>query len=247
MVVIVLMFWAVTRRIKLIPSRLQNLLEFMIEYMYDFCEDVAGKEYGRKFFPIVMTILLYILVNAWMSLIPGYGSIVAYIGGGHEAHAVHLLRGANTDINLPLALALISFVFVEYHGIRALGRSYFKKFFNVGPLFGGLKKLFSGKMRPGCGGVFMGLIAIFVGVLEGLSELVRVLSFTFRLFGNMTGGEILILMMFFLAPWVLALPFYGFEMLVGVVQAIVFAGLTLVFATTAVTPHELEETGEGAH
>ena len=77
--------------------------------------------------------------------------------------------------------------------------------------------------------------------METLSELIRIVSFTFRLFGNMTGGEILILMMMFLVPWVLALPFYGLELLVGLVQAIVFAGLTLVFATVAVTHHGGEE------
>jgi F-type H+-transporting ATPase subunit a len=74
-----------------------------------------------------------------------------------------------------------------------------------------------------------------------MSEVVRIVSFTFRLFGNMTGGEILILMMMFLVPWVLALPFYGLELLVGVVQAVVFGGLTLVFATVAVLPHEEED------
>ncbi len=238
MLVLVGLAYAVTHRIRIIPSRLQSLLEFAIEWMLNLCVDVAGEKNGRRFFPVVTTIFLFVLMNAWMSLIPGYGSILVHTAGGHEAH---LLRGANTDINLPLALALISFVFVEYHGIRALGGHYLKKFLDFGKFFASIGQLFRGKIKAGLGGIFYGAINIFVGVLEFVSEISRVISFTFRLFGNMTGGEILILMMMFLIPWVLALPFYGLELLVGLIQAIVFAGLTLVFATVAITPHGGEE------
>lgn len=231
--------YAVTHRIRLIPSRLQSLLEFALEWMLNLCQEVAGEKYGRKFFPVVTTIFLFVIMNAWLSLVPGFGSI--YVPGAH-GEPVHLLRGANTDINLPLALALVSFVFVEYYGIRALGGlQYLKKFANVGPFFRGMGQLFKGRFKAGFGGIFRGFIDIFVSVLEALSEIVRIVSFTFRLFGNMTGGEILILMMLFLAPWVLAIPFYGLELLVGFVQALIFGGLTLVFATIAVTPHGGEE------
>jgi len=237
-IVLVIFAWAVTHRIKLIPSRLQSLIEFTLEWMLNLCKDVAGEKNGRRFFPIVTTIFLFVLMNAWLSLVPGFGSIIVT---GTEGESVHLLRGANTDINMPLALAIISFIFVEYLGIRAHGGlGYMKKFINVGRFSRGVGQLFKGKPRAGFGGLFNGAIDIFVGALEGLSEIVRVLSFTFRLFGNMTGGEILILMMIFLAPWILAIPFYGLELLVGLVQAIIFGGLTLVFATVAVAPHEDE-------
>jgi len=288
MVVLVGLSWAVTRRIKLIPSRLQTLIEFAIEWMYNFCVEVAGEENGRRFFPIVTTIFLFVLINAWMNLIPGYGTIlytaeaeqhheetvIVEEATGHdeadhhedtvatgetedshsdtaadngekdtheEAHSVHLLRGANTDINFPLALAVVAFVFIWYHGTRALGLRYFKKFLNVGQFFGGFGKLFTGKVKAGFAGIGMGFIDIFVSVLEFLSEFIRVVSFTFRLFGNMLGGEILILMMMFLVPWFLAIPFYGLELFVGLIQAVVFAGLTLVFASTATIPHGGEE------
>ena len=232
-IVLVVLAWAVTHRIKLIPSRLQNLIELALEWMLNLCQDVAGEKNGRRFFPIVTTIFLFVIMNAWLSLVPGFGSIT--VG------EVHLLRGANTDINMPLALAIISFIFVEYLGIRAHGGlGYMKKFIRVGQFSRGVGQLFRGKLRAGFVGLFNGAIDIFVGALEGLSEIVRVLSFTFRLFGNMTGGEILILMMIFLAPWILAIPFYGLELLVGLVQAIIFGGLTLVFATVAVAPHEEE-------
>ena len=91
------------------------------------------------------------------------------------------------------------------------------------------------------GSLFNGAIDIFIGLLEALSEVVRIVSFTFRLFGNMTGGEILLLMMVFLAPFLLAIPFYGLELLVGFIQALIFAGLTLVFATIAITPSHSDE------
>lgn len=237
-IVLALIFWSVTRKIKLIPSRMQALLESALEWMLNFCIEVAGDKNGRRFFPLVTTIFLFVLMNAWMNLIPGYGSIL--VQTGHE-HSVHLLRGANTDINLPLALALISFVFVIYQGVRSLGVSFFKVWFNFGRFFRGHKKLFTGKAKAGFGDIGMGAIDIFVGLLEFVSYIFRNISFTFRLFGNMTGGEALLLMMIFLIPWVLAIPFYGLELLVGTIQALVFAGLTLVFATVAITPHESEE------
>jgi len=237
-IVLIGIAYAVTRRIKLIPSRLQSLVESAIEWMLNLCVDVAGEKNGRRFFPLVTTIFLFVLMNAWMNLIPGYGSILVHTHG----HEVHLLRGANTDINTPLAIALIAFIFIESNGIRALGGlRYFRKFFNVGRFFNGVGQLFRGKLRAGFAGIGMGGIDIFSGALEGMSEIFRIVSFTFRLFGNMTGGEILILMMMFLVPWVVAIPFYGLELLIGLVQAIIFAGLTLVFATVAVTPHEGNE------
>ena len=237
-VVLALISWAVTRKIKIIPSRMQALLESALEWMLNFCIEVAGEKNGRRFFPLVTTIFLFVLMNAWMNLIPGYGSITVDIGHGHTAH---LLRGANTDINFPLALAIISFIFVIYHGMKALGPGFLKVWFNFGRFFRGHKKLFTGNVKAGFGDIGMGAIDIFVGFLELLSYIFRIVSFTFRLFGNMTGGEVLILVMIFLIPWVLAIPFYGLELLVGTIQALVFAGLTLVFATVATTPHEGEE------
>ena len=218
--------YAITRRMKLVPSRWQIILEFVIIWLLNFCQSVAGEQNGRRFFPIVATIFLFVLANAWLSLLPGFGS--------------HFLRGANTDINLPLALALVSFVFVEYFGLKSHGLRYLRKFFNIGQFLNGIGQLFKGRFKAGFSELFAGLINIFVGLLEGLSEIVRIVSFTARLFGNMTASEILLLIVAFLVPWVLALPFYGLELLVGLVQALIFGGLTLVFVTVAVAPHEAE-------
>ena len=237
-IILVGIFYAATRRVKLVPTRLQIMLESALGWLLNLCQEVAGEQNGRRFFPVVATIFLFVITNAWLSLLPGFGSILIT---NAEGETVHLLRGANTDINLPLALALISFIFVEYWGIRSLGgRRYLRKFVNVGQFFRSMGQLVRGRLRAGLIGMFNGVIDIFVGALEALSELARLISFTFRLFGNMTAGEILLLIVAFLVPWVLVLPFYGLELLVGFVQALIFSGLTLVFATIAVTHHEAE-------
>ena len=239
MVVLICLSYIITRRMKIVPGRLQSAFESLLGWLYDLCRRVAGEENGRRFFPIVTTIFLFVAFNAWLSLIPGFGSI--FITNAEGEH-VHLLRGANTDINMPLALALISFVFVEYFGLKSLGPRYLGKFLNVGQFFGSVKHIVNGRLKAGLGGLFTGFIHIFVGLLEALSEMVRIVSFTFRLFGNMTAGEILLLIAAFLIPWVFALPFYGLELLVGFVQALIFGGLTLVFLALAVAHHGEEST-----
>ena len=136
-----------------------------------------------------------------------------------------LFRSVMTDVTAPLAIAIYSFIFVEFWGLSALGFGYLGKFFNFGRLLRG---------NP------MGLIDVFVGILEFISELSRMVSFTFRLFGNIFAGEVVLIMVVFLVPFVLVVPFYGLELLVGLIQAFVFAMLTLVFAGMAVAGH-----GEG--
>ena len=237
--ILVLIALFVTRRSKLIPGRLQGAVEAIIEWMYNFCKDVAGPENGRRFFPFVTTIFLFVLLNALLNLIPGFGSITFTNAEG----TFPLLRGANTDINTALGIALLAFIFIEFWGFKNNKFGYLKKFFNFSRGLKGWGQLFTGKFKSSIGNIMMGAIDTFVGFLEFFSELIRIVSFTFRLFGNMTGGEILILILFFLLGFA-GLGFiqlgYVFEMLVGVVQALIFSGLTLVFATMAAEKHEGE-------
>ena len=130
----------------------------------------------------------------------------------------HLLRSAATDINLPIALAMIGFLFAEVWGFKIHRLGYLREFFR-GP-------------NP---------IQTFVGLLELLSHFIRLISFTFRLFGNMLAGEIILFMMTFLLVFLAPIAFYGLEILVGGVQALIFMGLTLVFTVMAVAPHEGHE------
>jgi F-type H+-transporting ATPase subunit a len=257
-VVLGLLFYFGTRRMRLVPTGLQNLCEVIVETLLNFFISVAGEASGRRFLPIIATIFLYVITNAWMGLLPiynvfGWGedgttttllnSIAGSVFPDYDGFIVStaILRPANTDINVPLMLALVSFLSVEYWGITAIGaRNYAGKFFRYGQFIGALGQLVRGKVKTAVAGLFYGFIDIFVGGLELLSEFVRIISFTFRLFGNMTAGEVLLLMMAFLVPWLVAVPFYGLETLLGAIQALIFAGLTLVFATLAVTPHEHE-------
>ena len=303
-VVVVAISYVATRNMKVVPGRLQTMIEAGVEGLLGFVESIAGKEHGRRFFPIVATIFIFVIANAYMGLLPfmGHaihgteesyavagvsgvvssvevlegdevdeGDIICRLDGGAEIEApmrgeiAHLnvvqgqeigsastvasiernfpfLRAANTDINMPLALAIISFACVEFWGVTAVGVShYFRKFFNFGQLLQGVNYLLRGRIGSGLGALFNGVINAFVGILELLSEFIRIISFTFRLFGNMTAGEILLATIVSLIPLVAILPFYGLELLVGFVQALIFAGLTLVFATMAVTPHDAEE------
>jgi F-type H+-transporting ATPase subunit a len=238
---LVVFSYVITRRMKLVPGRLQVLFEFLVGWLHDLCTSVAGEENGRRFFPVVATIFLFVAFNAWLALlIPGFGSITIHTAEGEA----HLLKAANTDINMPLALALVSFGFYWYFGFKALGIKFAKTFVNFDELKKGFRQLFKGKLMDGLMGIVTGAMTLFAGALEFLSVCIRVISLTFRLFGNMTAGEILVFVMLFLISMlsVLVLPLYGLELLIGFIQAIIFGGLTLIFLTVAVQPH-----GEEAH
>ena len=150
------------------------------------------------------------------------GEVERTTDGSFSGILAPYFRSLNTDINAPLAIAIFSFIFVEFWGLQSLGPGYLGKFFAFGAIL---------KKGP------MGLIDVFVGILELVSEFSRIVSFTFRLFGNIFAGEVLLLMMTFLVPFVLTDVFYGLELFVGLIQAFVFAMLTTVFAVTAVSHH----------
>ena len=233
--VLVVLSIVLTRKMTLIPGKRQALAESIVEGLLNFVESIAGKKQARMLFSGVATIFIYVISNAYLALFPFFGTI----GLHHEHEFLAIFRAANTDVNVPLSIALMSFFFVESWGMRAVGAShYISGFINVRQLVQGLKEIFTGKIKTGPMNFIFGFINLFVGVLEIFSHLTRMLSFTFRLFGNMTAGEILILVSSFLIPLVFSIPFYGLELLIGMIQALIFSGLTLVFGTIAVTPHE---------
>lgn len=237
MVVLVLLSIFLTRKMRLIPSRRQAMGEVIVEGLLNFVESVAGKKHARMLFHGVATIFIYVISNAYLALLPFFGTI----GIHHDHEFVAIFRAANTDINVPLSIALMSFFFVESWGMRAVGTfRYLGEFINLRQFLQGLKELFTGKIKTAPMNIVFGFINMFVGVLEIFSHLTRMLSFTFRLFGNMTAGEILILVSCFLIPLIFTIPFYSLELLIGLIQALIFSGLTLVFGTIAVSPHEEE-------
>jgi F-type H+-transporting ATPase subunit a len=235
-VLIIILSYLAFRRPKLVPSGIQALMETVFGALLNFCTGVAGDKNGRRFFPVMATIVIFVVINAWLNLLPIFGSALYII---EEGKKMPLLRGANTDLNVTLALAIFSFFAVEYYGIKDLGLfHYLKKFVRLGQLKHGLSLLFAGKVKSAFGALFFGILDAFVGFLETISEFIRLISFSFRLFGNMIAGEILLLILAFLVPLTLASPFYLFELLIGLLQAFVFGYLTLIFINLAVTSHE---------
>lgn len=211
---------------KLVPKGLQNFVEFFIEGLFNFFNSVTNdRAQTRAFFPIVATIFIFVLTSNWMGILPGVGSIGFYEKhhGVEEALVfVPYFRSGFADVNMTLALALISVIVTQCYGIWHLGFFQYAGKFIVNPL-----------RDP---------IGSFVGVLELVSEFAKVVSFSFRLFGNIFAGEILLMVISFLAPFLAPIPFYGLEIFVGLVQALVFSLLTLVFMKMAVTSHH-----EAAH
>jgi F-type H+-transporting ATPase subunit a len=272
-IILVVAAWALTRKMKDVPGRGQGALEMIIEGFYNLVEGAAGRKWARKFFPIVMTIFLFVIVSNWIGLTPLFGSWGALHHADHgqevrwlnDAHTIGLwqraedghaeaeegsshggeteyyamapfFRAATTDLNVTLALALVSVVLTQYFGLQALGIGYFGKFLPVG----GIIKAFT-KKGVGCvgriGALGMAFIDMFIGVVESISEIGKVVSFSFRLFGNIFAGEVLLGVMAFLIPYLVSLPFYGLEIFVGFVQAMVFMMLTVAFFVVAITSH----------
>lgn len=212
-----------TRKMKIVPGGLQNLLEAITEGFYGFIEGVAGDK-TRQLFPLIATFFFFILLSNWLGLLPGFGSVGVFEEHhGHEV-LVPFFRSANADLNTTIALALISVVATQYFGFKAQGFKYLSKFFT-----------FKGQA------IYERPINAFVGILELLSEIIHILSFSFRLFGNVFAGEVLLIVMAFLAAFLASLPFMGLELFVGLVQALIFAMLTLVFTLMAMTSHDEHE------
>lgn len=205
------------RHLSLVPGRLQTLAEMLFGGIYDYvAETLESQEMARRFFPLLMTIFLFVFTANAIALLPGVGSIGIY----HDWELVGLLRSVNTDLNIPLALALISFFVIEITGIVTLG------FFKYG------SKFIANPIRSP--------LAFAVGLVELIGELVRVVSLSFRLFGNILAGKILILVAFFFVPYFLPVPLMAFELFVGFLQAAIFSLLTLFFIKLAITDHSAE-------
>ncbi len=210
-----------TKNLKEVPKGIQNLLEVAIEAIFNVVDEVTeNRKQTYQFFPLVATIFIFIIVSNWMGLIPGVGSVGFFQAAEsmhNKEHAVFvpLIRSANSDLNTTLALAIISVLATQICGIAALGvLKYGKKFINLS--------------SP---------VSLFVGMLELISETAKIISFSFRLFGNIFAGEVLLVVIMTLVPFVLPIPFFALELFVGFIQALVFAMLTLVFLKMSTQAH----------
>lgn len=211
MVVLLTLAFVGGRKAALIPGKVQNFFEMVFEFALGYMENVLGsRARAVAFFPLIATIFLFIALSNLFDFVPFFGSVGIY-NDHHEF--LPLFRPVNADLNMTLALAIISVIAIEIIGIMALGFvRYFSRFFN-----------------------FTSPVNFVVGLIEFVSELSRFVSFSFRLFGNIFAGEVLIAVVVLFVPYILPTPLMLFETFVGIVQAAVFAMLTLFFIKLAIT------------
>ncbi len=229
-VILVVLFFLGTRNQKLIPSGIQNLLEWAVELLLGLVESVAGKIKGKRFFPLVATFFIFILFANLLDVIPGVDTIGtistaaaksdAWFGfllhGQYSNDIIPWIRPATSDLNLTLALALVSVITTQAFGFYWLGwKDHLSKYFN-----------------------FKSPIDFFVGILEIVTEAARILSFSFRLFGNIFAGGAVLTVFAFLLPFLADAVFIPLELFVAFIQAFIFAILTLVFMQIATSSHE---------
>ncbi|HEX9597039.1 MAG TPA: FoF1 ATP synthase subunit a, partial [Anaerolineales bacterium] len=254
--IIAIVVYLSTRSGSLIPKGLRGAIEGLVEAVYNLTATNAGK-WTKVIFPFFATMLLLVFVVNTMEMIPGVDSIglfdehhienpeactfdtighlgeteVVAVSGEAECAAgvVPFVRVVSTDLNFTIALALVSVVSTQVIGVRALGLNYFTKFFNTRTLFN----------KP-----FLGAIDFFVGIIELVSEFIKILSFSFRLFGNVLVGTILLFVFGTMLPVFVPAGILIFNFLVGVIQAFVFGLLTMVFMSLATVSHHPEDAGE---
>jgi len=229
-----------TRRMELVPKGLQNATEMIIEALYGLVEDVAGSRLAPSIFPLVATIFFFVLISNWLDLLTPILAAVGFreVHEGKEV-IIPLLRSPSTDLNFPLALAIISVTLTQVWGIRELGfLHYTGKFINISGFRRFVGLLFGRGEGSLIGALLQGFLDFYMGVVEFVSEVAKLISFSFRLFGNIFAGEVLLLVMPSFLSMLLPLPFLGLEVFVGLIQAFIFAVLTLAFITMATVSHE---------
>ncbi len=203
----------ITSKVKIVPSLLQNGTEIVIQTFYELTESVASEK-AAKIFPYLMAFFFFILISNWSGLLPGVGSIGFFeIRQGHKEF-IPLLRPATSDINTTLGLALVSVVATHIMSVKTLGiGEYLSRYFSFNP------------------------INLFIGFLEIISEITKIISLSFRLFGNIFAGEVVLSTVSSIFSFILPLPFMMLEIIVGLVQALVFSMLTMAFMAILTTPH----------
>jgi F-type H+-transporting ATPase subunit a len=228
-----------TRKMTAVPGAAQNFLEWLVQSLYEFLESIIGGHLVQRTFWFFATIFIFILAANWIGLLPGVGTI----GWGHRAdHGFvieqPLFRGANADLNMTLAMSLVFFALWIWWAFKEVGLS------------GIVHELFAPKGETaGALRILMIFVFFAAGLLEIVSILFRPISLSFRLYGNIFAGENMLEAMATMVPglgWLLPIPFYFMELLVGLVQAMVFMLLTAVF-TLLICQHHEEPGGAGAH
>ncbi len=227
-------------RKSVIPKGIYNFIEMLVEFVLAEIEKVTNdKANARKFLPLVATIFFFVLFSNWLGQIPGTGSLGIYGFMHGELELIPLLRPATSDLNLTLGIAMIAILTTHIVGMRTLGIvNHISKFLNFKGIFKSIKK---GPMA-----IIVAIVEFFIGLIEIIGEFAKTLSLSLRLFGNIFAGEVLMTVMLGLFSYILPIPFMFLEILVGIIQATVFAMLTLAFLVVSTMGHGDEE-HEGEH
>ncbi|MCW1892091.1 MAG: F0F1 ATP synthase subunit A [Candidatus Uhrbacteria bacterium] len=229
-------------RIKEVPGRLQAGMEALLETLFGYFDQVTGsREKTLKFFPLIGSLFFFILLSNWMGLLPGTGSIGLWQIHGGETVFIPFFRPANSDLNLTIAMALVTVISSHVLGMITLGFFvHWNKFFQFGGIWKAIRSL--SPMN-----IMVSLVEFVVGLIEFVSEIAKVLSLSLRLFGNIFAGEVLMTVISSIFAYAMPLPFMALELIVGVVQATVFAMLSLVYLSILTQPpHGDEESHEKA-
>ena len=234
-IVLVFFFIVAGKKIKKAPRGLQNFFEIILEGTLKFADSITGsRKNSERFVPLVLGLFLFILVNNYLGLIPGVGTVGFY--ENHDGHEIFVpyLRGATADLNTTLALAVVSIIATHVFGMIAVGVwSYINRFVNFNAFISIPRDFKKDKSA-----ILVNPIKAFVGLIEIIGEIAKVASLSFRLFGNIFAGEVLLMSMMVLFAFILPVPFMFLEVLVGFIQALVFSTLVLVFLTMSTEEHE---------
>ncbi|MEI7620233.1 MAG: F0F1 ATP synthase subunit A [Candidatus Falkowbacteria bacterium] len=233
--IVIALAWSLRGKIKQVPRGLQNALEMVFEAFFGIFDSVTGsRKKTLHFAPFVLTFFFFVLINNWMGLLPGVGSIGQIVQEGGHKLFIPYFRGATADLNTTLALATLAVVASHIMGVVALGWwKYLNKFINIKVLLEIPKKIIK---EPTI--LLVNPIKFFVGLIEIVGELAKVASLSFRLFGNIFAGEVLLASMSAILAFGLPIPFMFLEVIVGLIQALIFSILVLIYLSIATTDEE---------
>ena len=244
--IILLLSLTIRRKISIIPGKLQHVFELIVEGALNLCDQVTNsRTLSKKIFPLAFSLFLFVLINNWLGLLPltAIGTIQVMADGSKAF--VPFLRGGTADVNTTLALGLVVVLGANLFGAFSIGIwKTVNKYLNFRAIGKSVKNIRKDKT-----GIVVGLVSFFVGILEIIGEVAKVASLSFRLFGNIFAGEVLLVSMSVLVAYFVPIPFLFLEILVGVIQALIFSMLTLVYFTIASHDHgdEGDHSTEGAH
>lgn len=235
LVIVAVLSMAIGRKIKQVPTGIQNVMEMIIEGFLGIFDSVTGsRAKSLKFAPVVLSFFFFVLINNWLGLIPGVGSIGQIAMQNGEKVFIPYFRGGTADLNTTLALATIGVVLSHIVGIIAIGWwKYLNKFINIKAILDIPVKIFKDPMI-----ILINPIRFFVGLIEVVSELAKIVSLSFRLFGNVFAGEVLLASMSAILAFGVPIPFMFLEIFVGLIQALIFAMLILTYLTINTTVEE---------